>query len=62
MKIWKFWSSPRRELYIRLARQYRTTPWKVYNLAHGSRTRCNTDLQVLKELEKEGVIAKIYPW
>ena len=30
--LWKVWFSRRRKVYVRIARQYGSTPWRVYYL------------------------------
>ena len=37
--LWKVWFSRRRKVYVRIARQYGSTPWRVYYLGHGGRCR-----------------------
>ena len=32
--LWKVWFSRRRKVYVRIARQYGSTPWRVYYLGH----------------------------
>lgn len=60
--LWKVWFSRRRNIYMRIARQYRTTPWKVYRLGHGGIAKSKKDVKILQELQKCGVISQIYPW
>lgn len=60
--LWKVWFSRRRELYIRIACKYHTTPWRVYHLGHGGFGKNKKDMKILEELQKQGVISRIYPW
>lgn len=60
--IWRVWFSKRRSIYLRIARKYRATPWRVYNLGHGGVSKNKKDIKILEELQKHGVISQIYPW
>lgn len=60
--LWKVWFSRRRGLYLRIARKYHTTPWRVYHLGHGGFSKNKKDMKILEELQKQGVISRIYPW
>ncbi|WP_291596662.1 hypothetical protein [Bacteroides sp.] len=60
--IWKVWFSRRRSIYVRIARKYHTTPWRVYYLGHGGVSKNNKDIKILEELQQNGVISHIYPW
>lgn len=57
-----FWFSKKRNSYIKIAFQFRTTPWRVYNLAHGSRIKSYQELQILEKLKQEKIISNIIPW
>lgn len=61
-ELWGFWFSENKNSYIRIAFKFHSTPWKVYNLAHGSRAKSHKESQILEELKKEGIIFKITPW
>ena len=50
------------EMYVRIARRYGSTPWRVYYLGHGGRCRSLKDIQILEALQRQGVISHIYPW
>ena len=43
--LWKVWFSRRRKVYVRIARQYGSTPWRVYYLGHGGRCRSLKDMR-----------------
>ena len=43
--LWKVWFSRRRKVYVRIARRYGSTPWRVYYLGHGGRCRSLKDMQ-----------------
>lgn len=60
--LWGFWGSNNKNIYIKVAFKFRTTPWRVYNLAHGSRTKSYEETLILNKLKQEGVIVKISPW
>ena len=60
--LWKVWFSRRRKVYVRIARRYGSTPWRVYYLGHGGRGRALKDIQILEALQRQGVISHIYPW
>lgn len=60
--FWKVWFSENRGVYIRIAFCFRSTPWRVYDLAHGRRSKSYEDIQILKKLEEEGIIIGINPW
>lgn len=60
--LWKVWFSRRRRTYIRIACKFRTTPWRVYHLGHGKMSKCLKDVNILKELQQQGIISRIYPW
>lgn len=60
--IWRFYSSTNRNVYVKIALQYRTWPWKVYNLAHGKRSHTSKDHKILEELLKRGIINEVKPW
>lgn len=59
--IFKFLSSKRRNTYIAIARRYHTTPWRVYNLAHGGHTRSMRDHQIIDLLIKMKIIRELDP-
>lgn len=59
---WKVWFSARRSVYLKIARKFRVTPWKVYYLAHGNPCKRKKGIEILEELQKRGIITKIYPW
>ncbi|MBV3833609.1 hypothetical protein NXX54_08195 [Bacteroides sp. BFG-638] len=60
--LWKVWFSRKRSIYIRIARQCRSTPWRVYYLGHGGISRSIKDMKILKALQQQGIISRIYPW
>lgn len=60
--LWGFWGSENKDIYIKIASEFRTTPWRVHSLAHGSRTKSYEEAQILDKLKQEGVIVKISPW
>ena len=60
--LWKVWFSRRRKVYVRIARRYGSTPWRVYYLGHGGRCRSLKDMQILEALQRQGVISQNYPW
>ena len=49
--LWKVWFSRRRKVYVRIARRYGSTPWRVYYLGHGGRCRSLKDMQILEALQ-----------
>ena len=51
--LWKVWFSRRRKVYVRIARQYGSTPWRVYYLGHGGRCRSLKDMQILEALQRQ---------
>ncbi|MBB4045527.1 hypothetical protein GGR06_003341 [Bacteroides reticulotermitis] len=57
--IFKFLSSKQRNTYIAIARRYNTTPWHVYNLAHGEHTRSMRDHQIIEILIKMKIIREL---
>ena len=59
---WKVWSSRRRQIYIRIAIKFRSTPWRVYNLGHGGKSKSAKDVKILEELKRQEIITRIYPW
>lgn len=59
--IFKFLSSKQRSTYIAIARKYHTTPWRVYNLAHGAHTRGMRDHQIIDLLIKMKIIRELEP-
>ena len=42
--------------------QCRSTPWRVYYLGHGGISRSIKDIKILKALQQQGIISRIYPW
>lgn len=57
--IWKVWFSRRRNIYIRIARKYHSTPWRVYALGHGCKSKSKKDILILEALKEEGIIYQI---
>ncbi len=51
-----YFLSSNRKIYQLVAREYNTSPVHVYRLAHGKKSRGNTDYYILKRLREEGVI------
>ena len=51
--LWKVWFSRRRKVYVRIARRYGSTPWRVYYLGHGGRCRSLKDIQILEALQRQ---------
>lgn len=37
-------------------------PWRVYYLGHGGISRSIKDMKILKALQQQGIISRIYPW
>lgn len=60
--FFKIWFSRRRSIYIKIARKYHSTPWKIYYLAHGGMCKSDKDAKLLHILLEEGIISQIYPW
>ena len=61
-KLWKVWFSRRRKIYIQIAYKFRSTPWRVYDLGHGGRSKSKKDIKILEELKQREIISRIYPW
>ncbi|MBP1618805.1 MAG: hypothetical protein H6Q14_2632 [Bacteroidetes bacterium] len=59
MNVLSFFSSKNRKFYWKLSIKYRTTPWFVYNLAHGKPTKNPKGRKILKELLEKGIIKDI---
>ena len=51
-----FLFSENRNEYIRIAFEYNSTPWRVYNLAHRSKARSRKEERILMELKERGII------
>ncbi|WP_455673319.1 hypothetical protein [Phocaeicola sp.] len=60
MGILKFCLSKHRSFYCSLAFKHRTTPWRVYKLAHGSEAHSVKEISILKELKEVGIIKDFY--
>lgn len=60
MRIFAFWSSRYRKEYCKLAFKYHSTPWSVYQLAHGRKTRSGNEVRILKALKHARIISDIY--
>lgn len=58
-EIWKVWISSRRSIYLKIARKYHTTAWRVYRLGHGGRSRSTKEDLILEELKRYGIISRI---
>ena len=54
-----FLFSENRNEYIRIAFEYNSTPWRVYNLAHRSKARSRKEERILMELKEKGIITVI---
>lgn len=54
-----FLFSENRNEYIRIAFEYNSTPWRVYNLAHRSKARSRKEERILMELKERGIITVI---
>lgn len=52
-----FLFSSRRMVYIKVASQFKTAPWRVYELAHGSKACSNKESKILQELKEQGIIS-----
>ncbi len=57
-----FLFSSRRGIYIRIAFQFKKTPWRVYELAHGSKARSSKEEKILQELKDQGIISVVRPF
>ncbi|WP_071145181.1 hypothetical protein [Bacteroides ihuae] len=57
-----FLYSTNRNIYIKLSLRYKVWPWRVYALAHGSRSKGRKDGKVLKALQKLGIISDVKTW
>lgn len=51
-----YFFSSNKEIYKSVAREYNRSPVHVYRLAHGKKTKGNTDYYILKRLKERGVI------
>ncbi|WP_313382283.1 hypothetical protein [Proteiniphilum saccharofermentans] len=52
--------SENKTVYRSIAREYGTTPLRVYRLAHGKRAANNRDYQILKILQKQDIIEGVF--
>lgn len=55
----RFLFSERRMVYIKIAFQFKVTPWRVYDLAHGSKARSNKESKILQKLKEQGIISVV---
>lgn len=60
MGIFKFCFSKHRLFYCSLAFKYKTAPWRVYQLAHGSEAHFVKEMSILRELKEVGIIKDFY--
>lgn len=57
-----FLFSTRRNIYVRIAYRFNTVPWRVYDLAHGSKARSSKEEKILQELKNQGIISVVRPF
>lgn len=48
--------SENKDIYRSIANQYKSSPLRVYKLAHGKKAKSNKDYQILKRLCEEKII------
>ncbi|WP_298653792.1 hypothetical protein [uncultured Proteiniphilum sp.] len=48
--------SGNKAVYRSIAREFQTSSFRVYRLAHGKRAKTNKDYQILKHLQKQEII------
>lgn len=64
MIMWfgSFLFSSRRGIYSRISFKFKTAPWRVYGLAHGSKARSSKEEKILQELKNLGIISVVRPF
>jgi hypothetical protein len=55
-----YFFSRNKEIYRAIAREYHTSLFHVYRLAHGKRGRSNRDYYIVKKLKEQGVIVPTF--
>ena len=57
-----FLFSSRRMVYIKVASQFKTALWRVYELAYGSKVRSNKEDKILQELKEQWIVSIVCPF
>lgn len=49
-------------VYIKVASQFKTALWRVYELAYGSKVRSNKEGKILQELKEQWIVSIVCPF
>lgn len=56
-RLFSYFLSKNRSLYLEIAKQHNSSPINVYALAHGKKARSNKDYDIIQSLIDRGVVA-----